>query len=603
MGVKQLNDIASYVNFLPTWQFKRFMRLPHQIVGLFCGNQAMKTSSVTYSFVHRVLGSHPVPKKNVVYFECETRNKDNLAPHGFYAFKDCGVLVRGWEKGTWNLSQLPKDGKCPFCGGKIIVHQRVSRKIRLCSETLPGDKESVSDDGSVSAETKNSVYPELKKWMPNFLIKRDITFRNPAMIIKDPLAGFQLNGTVNRGDAIIFDFVSYSQTIQASASVQRMAILCDEEPPKDFWDEQCRRLLIEDGDITLALTPANQMSWSYDEIFERAQVYYRTKAICDFLNTNEKDKEHFQVETTQSPASIGVVMAATDDNPILSKEAIESNFATVDDPDVLATRRYGIHRQVSGRIFKSFDYKVHYINFEDYFPDGMFEGYNHYRMIDYHPHNKWACCWLSLSPYNEAFVWREYSPDPERLITRTISNEIAILSEYYKYKLNLIDPLAAETQTKTGTTTVDDLNDYFMELRKEGVGTGGYWETWDTKGTRGREVIRARLINSKKCGVPFNNKIVVDGVTRWLPTIWISTACPETARSLKRWRREANLRSSRNIDKEKTEKPAQKFSHYCTAIEAIFKDVRVRPPSLGWERSHTRKPNYFKGYRTQRMVA
>jgi len=243
------------------------------------------------------------------------------------------------------------------------------------------------------------------------------------------------------------------------------------------------------------------------------------------------------------------------------------------------------------------------VNFDEYFPDGIFHDYNHYRMIDYHPHNKWAICWMSLSPYNEAFVWLEWSPDPERLITRQISNEIAILSSNYKFKLNLIDPLAAETQTSTGTTTVEDLNDYFAELKREGIGTGGWWETWDTKGTRGREVIRERLKNAVDCKTPFVFKLGSERQTRYLPTLWISNRCSETGRSLKKWRLETHLRAYRNVDKEKSEKPAQKFSHYCTAIEAIFKDVRVRPPVVGYKPREPQRKEYFKGQRRYRRVA
>jgi hypothetical protein len=274
----------------------------------------------------------------------------------------------------------------------------------------------------------------------------------------------------------------------------------------------------------------------------------------------------------------------------LSAEVIEDLFKSVDDPDVMATRRYGVHRQVSGRIFKSFDYRTHYRDFEEYFPDGIFESYNHYRMIDYHPHNRWAVCWISISPYNEAFVWQEFSPDPERMITRSIANEIALLSGRYKFKLNLIDPRAAEVQTNTGTTTVED----FLDLKREGVCTGGYWETWDTKGTRGREVIRERLKNSVDCKRPFNNKAQKDGRTIYLPTLWISNRCPETARSLKQWRLESWARSVANTDKDRKETPAQKFSHYCTAIEAGFKDRRCKPALNRPPRKPRPAPRYFQ---------
>jgi hypothetical protein len=346
------------------------------------------------------------------------------------------------------------------------------------------------------------------------------------------------------------------------------------------------------------LTPAHYMSWTYDEIFEKAQVYYRTPKVCEFLNKTEKSKRYKVVETTDSPQSIGVIQAATDDNPTLSSHVIEEMFANVDDPDVMATRRFGIHRQVSGRIFKDFDFKVHLIDFEKYFPDGMFHAWNHYRMIDYHPHNKWAIPFMSISPQNEAFVWQEWSPDPEKIITRMIANEIALMSSNYRFKCNLIDALAEQVQTNTGTTTVEDLNDAFLELKKEGLCEGGFWETWDTKGTRGREVIRERLRHSLECKRPFNNKVKSQGITRYLPTLWISNRCMETARSLKQWRLGGESRQLRaNVDKDRAEKPAQKFSHYCTALECAFKDKRVRPGLIGYSKPNRSAPSYFQGSR------
>ena len=558
-----------------TWHFKKFVNMPFRFIALFCGNQSMKTSSVCFQYVMRVLGWHPIPKKNIVYAECSTRNKDNIAPHGHFMTTDG---IESYEKGTFCINKLPEDKKCPYCKAPLVIHRRKSKKIRLASETLPGDKESISADGTETAETKNTIYPELKRWMPPYLIKRDITFRNPAMVVTDPYSGMKLNDSVNKASDIVFDFVSYSQTIQAGAGVQRISIYCDEEPPKDFWDEQIPRLLAEDGDIILGLTPAQQITWTFDELYERARVYYRTEAVCEFLNKTEKNKKYEQIEVTESSKPIGVMLAATDDNPTMGKDAIKELFEGVDDPDVLATRRYGIHRQVSGRIFKSFNYKVHFIDFEQYFPDGIFKSWNHYRMIDYHPHNKWACVWMSVSPHDEAFVWKEWSPDPEKIITRAIVNELALMSSDYKFVFNIIDPEAEINQPNTGTSTTQDINQYFMELKQEGICTGGYWQPWFTKGARGREIIRTRLKNSVDCKRPFNNKVQEQGISRYVPTLWISTRCPETARSLKQWSLEGSLRSRRNVEKDRSEKPAQKWSHYCTALECAFKDKRLRPP-------------------------
>jgi phage terminase large subunit-like protein/DNA-directed RNA polymerase subunit RPC12/RpoP len=605
---KKIADLKNFLSFQWTWQFIKFIHMPFKVVALFTGNQAMKTSGICYQYVLRVMSWHPIPKKNILYFECEKRNNDNLAPHGFWGRREPnGVIVPGWEKGTWNLKQLgdllakDPEGKCPHCGSKIRIHKRKSRVFRMCSETLPGDKQGTSQDGTQTAETKNTVYPELKKWMPNFLIKRDITFRNPALIIADPNSGMKILGEDYIGDDIVFDFVSYQQSVQAGAGVQRVGIFVDEEPPKDFYDEQLPRLLAEDGDIIMGLTPANGLSWTYDDIFERAKVYYRTPKVVEFLN-EDKTRHYDYVEVTTSPNSIGVLQAATDDNPVLSREVIAQLFDDISDPDTLATRRYGIHKQVSGRIFKEFDYRVHYVSFNKYFPDGMFHSWNHYRMVDYHQHNPWAVIWMSISPWNEAFIWSEYGPNPEKITTWMIANEMAHLSQDYKFSVNLIDPLAAVVQTNTGTSTIDDMNDAFLQLKKEGIGTGGYWESWDSKGTRGREVVRMRLKNAKEAGVPFNNKMIKNGANVYQPTLWICDTCREVARSMKHWRLEEWANRQDRTTRDRKEKPSEKHSHFCTALEAAFKDVRVKPAPLYPAMKGREAPRYFQGGRRHAAV-
>jgi phage terminase large subunit-like protein len=70
-----------------------------------------------------------------------------------------------------------------------------------------------------------------------------------------------------------------------------MSVYCDEEPPKDFYDEQLPRLLAEDGDFLLGLTPANGLSWTFDDIFEKAQVYFRTEKVVEFLNETDKSRK------------------------------------------------------------------------------------------------------------------------------------------------------------------------------------------------------------------------------------------------------------------------------------------------------------------------
>lgn len=539
----------------------------------------------------RVLGFHPIAVKNVEYWECENHAKFK------YEKMDEAEYLRNHKKrsyggghvyeGAWNILTTPHDMVCPHCGGAVVQHERGSRVFRFCSETLPGQSGNVQADGG-SAEVKNTQYPEFKKWLPKFLIKKDITFRNPAMILKN------INGS---GD-IIVEFVSYNQSIQSTAGTQRLSVWYDEEPNEDFREEQKPRLLAEDGDEVVTLTPANHISWMYDEVYEKAKVYYRTQAVSDFLST--EDNKVKRIEKTESPKSIAVIQAATDDNPTLRKEAIESILGTIDDPDVLAIRRYGIFKQVSGRIFKDFEYKTHFVDLDKWFPEGVPQSWTHARGIDYHPQTPWAFGAMALSPTNEAFIYAELNPSPEKLTTREIAGQIARTCKDYKYTLDLADPLIKATKRgednqQDSITTLSDLNDAFHEMKREGVGTGAFWETWDTKGEKGRDEIKKRLKNASKVGRPFNNAVIEGGQKVYIPTLWILSNCKISAQSMRQWRWEQYTdRKTASIKGDKNS-PEQKWSHFNMVWEAIFKDPRFR--SYSSARRAERAVGRFQGAR------
>lgn len=214
------------------------------------------------------------------------------------------------------------------------------------------------------------------------------------------------------------------------------------------------------------------------------------------------------------------------------------------------------------------------------------------RAIDYHDRNPWAIVWCALSPQDELFVYREWTVDLNKWVNKTIAEEVARKSGYEKYALNLIDPLANKVQTNTGRTVVEDLNEYFFKLRRKGVGTGGFWEPFDTKGTVGRDSIRTRLRNSIAVGRPFRNETTKDGRRVFLPTMWVFRSCGEIARSIKQWRYD-EWSARVMTTKDRNENTAQKFSHYPTAIEGLLKDRRFRArTNLATPRKN--RPTYFE---------
>lgn len=339
---------------------------------------------------------------------------------------------------------------------------------------------------------------------------------------------------------------------------------------RSFYEEQLPRLLAADGDMMFTLTPAQDyLDWEYDEFYERARRIIRTPSIVKYEWEHNKEK-HDPVELTGHQSNIVIIMAATDDNPVLDKQTVENMYAMFSDPEVVAVRRYGQFKQISGKVFKAMDKRIHVISKDKYFPNGMPYDWIHARGIDYHENNPWAVGWIALSPTNEVFIYNELLPSSE-MVSLDIATAIASKSGDYKYSLNLIDPLAAKKQANTGMSVVDDLNRYFYEFQKDGFGTGGYWRTWDTKSTRGRDEIRSRLNNSKLVGVPFNNKITRDGRSIHLPTIWILDNCRLAAEYMYQWRREEWASRDATLIKDNKDEVQQKWSHFNMIWEAMFK--------------------------------
>ncbi len=559
--IAQVNSSQGLIGFKDNWFSRQCLAHDYEVLLLDTGNRGGKTCNIARQYVLRILGVHPIARKNVLYFECS--NGHEISPYK--------------KKHNREGNQTHCE-----CGQVWKEHERVSRTFRFASQNLPGQS------GAGDEEIKNMQYPEFMKWLPNVLLKKNLTFRNPAQVIKDPYGGRD----------IIIEYVSYNQPVQSQGGVDRLSVWCDEAPSLDFYEEQNSRLIGDDGDMILTYTPADRTSWLYDEIFDNARLLLKSKYIVDFMRNvlNEPAEERME---TGSHKNIVVIQAASDDNPILTKESIDKKMENIDDPATLAVRRYGIFQQVSGKIFKSFDYKIHYISKDEYFPRGIPHGYTNGRGIDYHPQTPWAIGFMSLSPTNEAFVWGEMEANPEKVSTEDITEEVVHMSGDYSFKISLIDPLSVavkKVENGKSITTRDEINSKIRGLYKEGVGTGGSFFSWDTKGEKGRDTIRLRLNNAKKVGRPFNNKVIEDGVVIYLPTMWLLDKCPLSAKSMNKWRWEQWADSKTAAMKGEKNKPEQKWSHFNMVWEALFKHsgFRIPRPLVIKERTDSR----FQGRRS-----
>lgn len=223
--------------------------------------------------------------------------------------------------------------------------------------------------------------------------------------------------------------------------------------------------------------------------------------------------------------------------------------------------------------------------------------WNHFRYIDFHGNKDWSVGFVSLSSYNECFIWDELDISPRTNTTLEITDKIAEKSGNYRFLFDVIDPLAkgqkSSTKNEDGTvkTTVDDINDYLGEFKRQGLCEGGYFVSANTKGTRGREKVRQRIRNSSIVKTPFNNEakdyldnpdVVNMGMVKYLPTLWVFAPCKQVRLSLKNWRMEKN-------------EPIQAYSDHCTGLEFLHKDAKFRPPVQDYEKPVERKKvRYFQ---------
>lgn len=440
---------------------------------------------------------------------------------------------------------------------KVPNKNRLAKKIRCMSSSLP--------EGTDKEEQDNTQYLELKKLLPAELILKDITARQQNLVIQRPVG---LNSPKT-----IFEFRSSKQETQDLGKIQLSSVWHDEETPKDKREECKMRLLAEGGDEIFTLTPINPMSYVYDDVWLKADALYRTKTICAKFGGP-------QVEKRTDKRNVFCIQMATDDNPSLKPEDIERLFEDITDPDDLALRRYGVFRQVSGRILKTYDPSICYIPMRKYFPDGIPYDWVHGRGIDYHESRiPWSIGWVSCSKDDEIFLWQEFHPaidGPNAYNTYEIAKAVLRKSGDYQYNVSLIDPLASKKQPNTLFSTIDDLNRYCDQLRRdERLGMPSFWQGWDTKGTNGRDEVQKRFKNAVRCGKPFNNKYKDKGMVKILPTLWICDTAPQFHKSIMNWNFGEWVAASSKYVNDPKPTPQQKHSHDCMVLEGLLKDARI----------------------------
>lgn len=425
----------------------------------------------------------------------------------------------------------------------VPKRNNINKPIRCISKCLPKSNE---DD------EENAQYTEFKRRFPLEMIRKDVTSRVPMATITD------LSGAEKK-----VEFLSKNMDLDALMSVQRSAYYQDEEIEKVKWDECQMRMLTTGGDTVLTMTPVKGIDWTYDNVWLQAKTIYRSESICKKFNLPP-------VERNPRGRNIEIFCWATDDNPIMKSEDVDRIMSEVgadDDDDTMAMRRFGVFRQVSGLIYKSFDKNILGIERDRYYDPLRFSNYWHYRIIDFHPTKPWYVSFVAIAPNQEWFVWNELILRHDNFTTRELRDEIrhqSLVDEDCELnRLTLIDPLANVKQPNSGFSVMQDL----------GRGEDGLHriQSADTKNEQGRMNIRHRIKNSVSCGVPYNNqqrKEIDPRYGAYLPTLWIMDNCQNHITHLKNWRtRDWKTDEAKAVHDDR--RITQKYSDFCRNLEFL----------------------------------
>lgn len=243
---------------------------------------------------------------------------------------------------------------------------------------------------------------KLRRWLPPYEIKKwDEQERNVYL----------RNGSV-------IGLKSCDQDVNKFGGSAKHWIYFDEEPTGErgyrIYQECLMRTIDFRGKVWFTMTPVLGMSWSFDELYERAAY----------------DKDIF------------VVSIETYENPFLNRDEID-NMAKKFSKEELDMRLKGKYIQFSGLVFKELDKNVHFIE-----PFHIPKDWPKFRSIDHGIRNPTACLWGAVNDKEELYIYDEYY-ETDKTIAENCE-AIRTITAGDSIEWTTIDPSTEQRDPQTG---------------------------------------------------------------------------------------------------------------------------------------------------------
>ena len=233
--------------------------------------------------------------------------------------------------------------------------------------------------------------------------------------------------TLNNGSFV--EFMSQDQDLDKFAGSSRHFIHFDEECPKTVYQECIARLVDTNGVWWMSQTPVQGMEWIYDDIYMPAK---------------------------EGKKKIGIVEATMQDNPTLSKDAIERFMAELTEEE-RQIRTKGQYVHLGGSVFPDFTPSTHCLEKGSFRPTAQ---HRIIRTMDSGYTNPTVWLWLAVDEDNNVTVFKEHYA-----AKKTVAEHAAIVNQItkdmerdfgVKVWLTTGDPAIKQTKEHTGTSILQE---------------------------------------------------------------------------------------------------------------------------------------------------
>jgi phage terminase large subunit-like protein len=357
------------------------------------------------------------------------------------------------------------------------------------------------------------LLPKLKRWIP-----RSACINNDFFQSWD-----SKNLTFTFANGSSFDVLTYGMTIDKHGGVPRHGIYFDEEPPREIFNESMMRLRDYRGFWSIAATPVNGITWTFDLLWEPAE-----DGRIDFISTHIFDP---------------------DNNPYLdSDEDAVKEYTVGMDREEVDIRLHGKFVAKSGLVFPMFNKATHVLAAP--LPLYEYRNWKWYSSVDVGWSNPTAWLWHAVSPDGRIYTFAEHYKSH-----MTIGEHSKVVLDREREwgktpDLRTGDPAMKQTSMITGTN-------YLMEYGKYGIGIGVEGVPHDV------------MIGVEKMQQYLN----IEQVSPWgagRPTWMVSPNCVNLIRELKKLRWASYDSSKMAYDKNKKEEIHKKDDHAADSLRYFF---------------------------------